>query len=67
MNSAIKSYLVLRYGSIITLALDDKFKDEFPYMEGCNMAVITPEKYMKKKTIPLGIMSTCINQGGTWK
>lgn len=62
MNT-ITMYIINRYGNNITSMIHDRFIDQFPYMESCNMALLIPETYINRKTIPIGLISPILNEG----
>ncbi len=51
MIKSLLLYSVYRYGSISTRIITDMFVDEFPYMSGCNLAVLIPDDFFERQTL----------------
>lgn len=67
MMQTLLIYTTVRYGSMLTQSITDRFKDDFPYMESCNMALIVPDKHINKESVSPGLLSTIVNEGGIIK
>jgi len=63
MSETIKSYTTIAYGMAIVGMLTDKLKKDYPYMEGENMAVLLPERFQNRSSIPPGLLFNTVNEG----
>jgi len=63
MSETIKSYTTIAYGMAIVDMLTNKLKKDYPFMEGENMAVLLPEKFQNRSSIPTGLLFNTINEG----
>lgn len=63
MSRTINAYTTIAYGLAIVGMLKEKFIEQYPYMEGENMAVLLPERFQNRKSIPPGLLFNSINEG----
>jgi hypothetical protein len=67
MMQTLLIYTAFRYGNIGTKVITEQFVEEFPYMDGCNMALLVPDKHINRASITLGLLSPFINEGAVVK
>lgn len=60
---AIKNYISYRYGNVATRLITDAYIENYPYTEGCNMALIVPDKFLNSSKIPTGLITDSLNEG----
>jgi len=63
MQTTITTYIAIAYGMTAVSTLTEKFIEEFPYMEGENMAISLPDRLVNSKIIPPGLLFNSINAG----
>ena len=55
--------MAIRYGSISTKIIMEQYVESYPYMVGCNMAVMLPKKHIDNINMSKGFFSPYTNEG----
>ena len=56
MRKNITAYIAISYSLSIINMLNEKFGEDYPYIKSENVAIILPQKFVDRKSIPSGLL-----------